>query len=222
MDLDEPIDKRRPDGLLDLLLACHVGGVWVPLGLRPQHVPVDLLAILRDVVDVVQRGLVNAGNVRKDLILASLVEHLQLLMEADSGQFLPRASASGSQLPQVVADTADLVRVAASPLAIPALSWSLDVLGAALDNWRMILVESWSNLAHGPCWLLGVASHAVVIIRYYRLVRSLFLHKTIEFGSKTYLRHVIVQLRGVLVVAVAAGRRLPRNNSLNRLGLLAV
>jgi hypothetical protein len=112
--------------------------------------------------------------------------------------------------------------VTADPLAVPALCWDLDVLGATLDNWCMAVVEPWPNLSHGPCWLLGVASHAVVVIRYYCLIGCLFLHKLIESPSFTYLWNVVVHFGWVLVVTVAARRGLPRNNSLNGLSLLAV
>ena len=46
VDVDQPVDQLRPDGLLDLLLSAHVSGVGVPLTLVAQHVLVDVRAKL--------------------------------------------------------------------------------------------------------------------------------------------------------------------------------
>lgn len=48
----------------------------------------DLLAKLGHVIYVTERGPVYSLDLTEDLVLASLVEHLQLLVQTDSGQLL--------------------------------------------------------------------------------------------------------------------------------------
>lgn len=88
MDLDKPINERRPDCLIDLLLLQHVGRIGIPFFLHPEHVLVDLLAKLGHVIYVTERSPVYSLDLTEDLVLASLVEHLQLLVQTDSGQLL--------------------------------------------------------------------------------------------------------------------------------------
>lgn len=48
----------------------------------------DLLAKLGHVIYVTERSPVYSLDLTEDLVLASLVEHLQLLVQTDSGQLL--------------------------------------------------------------------------------------------------------------------------------------
>ena len=98
-------------------------------------------------------------------------------MKANSGQLLSGA-ATGSHLPELVAYTANLVN---GPLAVLAAG-HLNILRAAL-NYGCVsaFIETLSNLSEGASWLLGVSSHAVVVIRYYSSI-CLFLHKN-EFSA---------------------------------------
>jgi hypothetical protein len=82
--LDQPIDQSRPDLFVDLSLQGHVIGVAVPLCLDLEHVLVDFLAELRDVVYISESCSIGLGEVGEDLVLAPLVEHLQFLMETNT------------------------------------------------------------------------------------------------------------------------------------------
>ena len=53
MGLNEPVDQRGTDGLLDLWLSLHVVGVSPPLALSLQHVLLNLGTKLGDVINVV-------------------------------------------------------------------------------------------------------------------------------------------------------------------------
>ena len=100
MDVYQPIDKGRPDGLLDLQLARHVSRIGVPLGLNLQHVVVDFLAELRDVINAVQSCLIDLLDLREYLVVAPLLEHLELGMQADAWELLAAgAPCSLLQLP---------------------------------------------------------------------------------------------------------------------------
>ena len=66
-------------------------------------------------VDAIQGCLVNFMDIGKDLVLASLIEHLQLMVDRDAWQLLSRVY-SLSQLPNIVAHLSNLVSMAHRPV----------------------------------------------------------------------------------------------------------
>ena len=98
MNLDEPVDQLRPDGLLNLLLSRHVGGIGIPLRFIFQHVGVDVLAELGHVVDVVHSASVSPSDLIENLVLAPLVEHLQFLMQRNARQFVSGGGSEAADL----------------------------------------------------------------------------------------------------------------------------
>jgi len=93
VDLDEPVDERGPDRLINFLLLQHVRWVGVPFLLYFEHVLVDVLAKLGHVVHVAKSGPVDALDLTEDLVLAPLIEHLEFLVQADARELLPRGRA---------------------------------------------------------------------------------------------------------------------------------
>ena len=91
MHANDPINKNGSDILINVPLVPHIESVRLSEFFRQLHVLLDLLAVQADVVDVAQRGLVNLGDFRGHVVLYPLLIGRQFRMEADLGEFVPRA-----------------------------------------------------------------------------------------------------------------------------------
>lgn len=88
MDLDEPVNERGARGLVDLDLVVHVGVVYGPGLLNFEHVLLDALTELRDMIHRIDGLPVDLRQRLEDKSLTSLMEHLDLLLDCDLGQLL--------------------------------------------------------------------------------------------------------------------------------------
>jgi hypothetical protein len=100
VDFNQPVDHRRSNRLIYFNLVLHVASVRIPLFLSLQHAEVDVLAELSHVLDVVQGVSVLLGDVGEYFLLATLSEHLQLLVQTDSWQLVSRGNSELRLLPQ--------------------------------------------------------------------------------------------------------------------------
>lgn len=88
MDLDQPVNERRAGRLIDLDLIVHVRVVYGPSLLDSEHVLLDALAELGDMIYRVDRLSVDLRQRLEYQSLTALMEHLDLLLDGDLGQLL--------------------------------------------------------------------------------------------------------------------------------------
>jgi len=82
MDLNKPVNKRWSYCFIDPSLSEHVGWVGIPFLLDTQHVLMNILAKLRNVINVTKCSSVNLLNLAKYLVFAPLIELQQFLMNS--------------------------------------------------------------------------------------------------------------------------------------------
>ena len=88
MDLEKPVDQGWPNGFVDFKLKVHVVEINRPVLLNSKHVLLNTLTEFRHVVNRVQSLSIHLWQCLKDKSFASVLEHLQFLLERDFGKFL--------------------------------------------------------------------------------------------------------------------------------------
>ncbi len=85
MYFNEPVSQSGAYLFIDFMLIAHICSISIPFMLNIQHILMNFLAKLWDMVNVTKGVSIYPLYLTVYLILAPLVEHLQLLIETDSG-----------------------------------------------------------------------------------------------------------------------------------------
>ena len=101
LDLEKPVNERRPNRLINLFLSVHVEIVNTPLLFLDQHRLLDLRAEFRHMENGIQSETILPLEGAEDLTVASLLEHLDLLLQGNLFEGLFICGSERRKLPLV-------------------------------------------------------------------------------------------------------------------------
>ena len=90
MYLNHPVNESWSYSFIDFMLLRHVSWVSIPFVFNTEHVILYRLDKLGYMVDVMKILSINLWNMTEDLVITSLMEHLQLLLKGNLRQFISR------------------------------------------------------------------------------------------------------------------------------------
>ena len=92
VNLNHPVNKCRSYSFINFMLLCHICWITIPFFFNAQHVVLNCLNKFRDMINIIKSLSINLWNVAENLVVTSLMEHLQLLLKSYFRQFISRWS----------------------------------------------------------------------------------------------------------------------------------